>query len=78
LHLDHLCRVRHCVNPEHLEPVTPGENTRRSPIHISVIRAARTHCKQGHEFTPENTYRHGPGLRWRSCRACGADRKRGK
>lgn len=30
LHLDHLCRVRHCVNPDHLEPVTPAENTRRA------------------------------------------------
>lgn len=30
--LDHLCRCRHCVNPDHMEPVTPGENLRRSPI----------------------------------------------
>jgi len=29
LELDHLCRVRHCVNPDHLEPVTHAENTRR-------------------------------------------------
>lgn len=29
LQLDHLCRVRHCVNPAHLEPVTPRENTLR-------------------------------------------------
>jgi len=38
--LDHLCRVRHCVNPEHLEPVTPGENIRRSEI----TPAGQTHC----------------------------------
>lgn len=30
LQLDHLCRTRHCVNPDHLEPVTPSENIRRS------------------------------------------------
>ncbi len=62
LHLDHLCRVRHCVNPAHLEPVTPKEN---------VFRAlgGRTHCKYGHEFTPENTYR-APKTGRRSCVAC--------
>jgi hypothetical protein len=36
--LDHLCRVRRCVNPDHLEPVTPSENVLRSPIHPSVVR----------------------------------------
>jgi hypothetical protein len=30
LQVDHVCRVRNCVNPGHLEPVTPGENMRRS------------------------------------------------
>jgi hypothetical protein len=32
LHLDHLCTVRACIRPDHLEPVTPAENTRRSRI----------------------------------------------
>lgn len=54
LDLDHLCRVRCCVNPAHLEPVTRAENMRRSPI-ASHIRKFFTHCKRGHEFTPENT-----------------------
>jgi hypothetical protein len=66
LELDHLCRNRCCVNPDHLEPVTRKENARRGvrwPRH-----AHRTHCKHGHEFTPENT-RHGKdGVRY--CRAC--------
>jgi hypothetical protein len=57
LQIDHLCRVRRCVNPDHLEPVTPLENQRRG-IAGQVVRArhlARTHCVNGHEFTPENT-----------------------
>ena len=51
LQLDHLCRVRNCVNPDHLEPVTPLENIRRSPF----FNGYKTHCKHGHEFIPENT-----------------------
>ena len=63
---DHLCRVRLCVNPEHLEPVTHEENVLRgeSP---QAINARKTHCIRGHEFTPENTYPNGAG---RGCLAC--------
>ena len=50
LELDHLCRVRHCVNPEHLEPVTHLENMRRGKW------AQQTSCTQGHKYTPENLY----------------------
>lgn len=65
LQIDHLCRVRSCCNPKHLEPVTPRENTLR------VVRANRplhTHCVRGHAFTPENT-RIERG-RWRRCLTC--------
>ena len=51
LQLDHLCRVRNCVNPAHLEPVTPWENTHRSP---GLTNATKTHCAQGHAYVPEN------------------------
>ncbi len=56
LDLDHLCRVRNCVRPDHLEPVTRRENLLRSPLTRTTINAAKTHCPQGHEYTPENTY----------------------
>lgn len=53
LELDHLCRVRRCVNPDHLEPVTRSENLLRSPLMDRY--STKTHCVHGHEFTPENT-----------------------
>lgn len=71
LHLDHLCRNRACVNINHLEPVTNGENQRRSPIALAPTNAAKTHCPRGHEYTPENTLvQHRNGSDLRSCRLC--------
>jgi HNH endonuclease len=62
LELDHLCRVRNCVNPAHLEPVTHAENMRRA-----VSAWAITHCPAGHEYTPDNIVRSHPGLVCRTC-----------
>lgn len=71
--LDHLCRVRNCVNPEHLEPVTPGENTRRGDAW--KYNGLKTHCKHGHEFNDKNTYFRPTG--GRTCRVCRGDFGRG-
>lgn len=67
LELDHLCRVRICVNPAHLEPVTHKTNILRgeSP---SAHHARKTHCNSGHEFNVENTYRNAIGRR--QCKVC--------
>lgn len=58
--IDHLCRVRSCVNPDHLEPVTKIENLRRGTWLGSGGRSqsAKTHCPRGHAYSPENTYAH--------------------
>lgn len=66
--IDHLCRVRHCVNPAHLEPVTVRENTLRG-VGPSALAATQTHCWRGHEYTPENTYIHA-SKGDRRCRTC--------
>ena len=67
LTLDHLCRTRACVNARHLEPVTGKENILRG-FSPSAQNARKTHCKRGHEFTPQNTYV-GRGSE-RKCRVC--------
>lgn len=63
LELDHKCRNRACVNPDHMEQVSHLENCRRG-----IPRCAKlTHCKHGHAFTADNIY-HSNGRR--HCRTC--------
>lgn len=69
LETDHLCRNPRCVNPDHLEIVTSGENTRRG-IGPTAINARKTHCIHGHEFTPDNIYHPPYSPAWRKCRTC--------
>ena len=69
LYLDHKCRVRCCVNPDHLEVVTNRENVLRG-IGQSAQNARKTHCIRGHPFSTENTYIPPHKPRGRECRAC--------
>lgn len=66
---DHLCRVRACVRPSHIEPVTPRENVRRgtSPV---AMNAAKTHCPKGHPYAGTNLVLRGKLKRNRVCRIC--------
>ena len=72
LQIDHLCRVRLCVNPAHLEPVTHTENVLRG-TGPTAINARKTHCNLGHEFTPENTGQNTNG--GRLCLKCSSTEK---
>lgn len=73
MELDHLCRVKDCVTPAHLEIVTMAENRRRQAEAI-------THCPQGHEYNAVNTrlYVDARGHRHRNCRVCHRDRARAR
>src|SRR5690606_26252710 len=67
--LDHLCRVRCCINPAHLEPVTSGENTRRG----FVGSERHETCKRGHDLSQTAATRK-DGSRF--CRVCANEAKR--
>jgi HNH endonuclease len=66
--LDHLCRVRSCCNPHHLEPVSSRENTLRG-IGVTARNALKTHCPRGHPYDEQNTKRD-RNSNGRKCRTC--------
>lgn len=76
MHIDHRCRVRSCVNPEHLRPVTPRENYLNSDS-FAARNAAKTHCPRNHQLTPENLIPSAVRRGSRSCLTCSRERSRG-
>jgi hypothetical protein len=68
--IDHMCRNTLCVNPDHLRPITNRENI-LCGVSIVAKQALQTHCKRGHEFTPDNIMKNDTG---RVCRQCNVDR----
>lgn len=71
-HVDHLCRNRWCVNPQHLEAVSPRVNILRG-VGVAAVSATKTHCHRGHALTEDNIYRvpsrEGKNY-WRNARYC--------
>jgi len=77
LNIDHLCRNRSCINPDHLEPVPQWMNVMRAAGSVAAVNATKTHCPAGHEYDGTNTSfekkAHGLGRR---CKACRRDQAR--
>ena len=77
MQLDHLCRVRTCVNPDHLRIVQPRENVHaQGSRSIAVVHAAKTHCSRGgHPYNEQNTYTR-KGMRY--CRVCNKEKQQAR
>lgn len=67
LTLDHLCSVRRCINPEHLEVVTQRVNLLRGNT-VAGNNSRKTHCPRGHKLSSNNIKKDNRG--YRSCRTC--------
>lgn len=73
LQIDHLCRNRPCVNPDHLEVVTPVINTQRGDTGLNQLE--KTHCPYGHSYDESNTYNR-PDRPQRNCKICKREAER--
>lgn len=77
LQIDHLCRVRLCCNPIHMEPVTQRINLLRGET-VVAANAVKTHCPRGHEYTEANTKMAGNSRQCRVCHAAFEARRRAR
>lgn len=71
--IDHVCKNRVCVNPDHLEAVSHRENQRRGNSWVGR-NYRKTHCPKQHPYSKENTYINPLGAR--VCRTCQKERNR--
>lgn len=72
--IDHLCRNRKCVHPDHLEPVTTSENLFRA-VGMGQANASKTHCPAGHPYSDDNVYVSPNRPSNRLCRTCRREHK---
>lgn len=76
LDLDHLCRVRYCVNPRHMEPVTRRENMLRGDLGKDRWYAGKPYCRNGHDLTVPNAFNVYASTR--RCRLCSIEYNRAR
>ena len=77
--IDHLCKVRSCVNPGHMRTCTNGENVlAENSQSFQAKNSRKTHCPKGHPYFGDNLYTQTSGRLHRHCRACRRERTRAR
>lgn len=72
--VNHVCKQRSCVNPQHLQIVTPRENSLRDSQSPAAVNARKTHCPKGHPY--DRVHGSGGGKKQRVCSECQRDKQR--
>jgi len=76
--IDHTCRNRKCVNPEHLQQASPLTNTHENSVSTAHFLSLRSCCNKGHEYTEENTAirKNNGAYGGRRCKTCEKERQK--